>query len=143
MIRWECHKATESIPRSKFGIDQLSKARMMVPQQSSIANVKRLQKVSRGHGWDRSTFRSSNDGSAAIIHWECQLSRDDRPFLLTKDGLFRFPRLGSSDFRGSNDGSATVLCQQLKKAAETILRPCIWERSDFRGSNDSSTTIIK
>eukprot|EP00980_Cylindrotheca_fusiformis_P023737 scaffold10886_cov84-Cylindrotheca_fusiformis.AAC.2 len=87
------------------GIDQLSKARMMVPQQSSIANV-------------RSTFRSSNDGSAAIIHWECQLSRDDRPFL--------FPRLGSSDFQGSIDGSATVICQQLKKASENIPRSWLW-----------------
>eukprot|EP00980_Cylindrotheca_fusiformis_P001640 scaffold373_cov61-Cylindrotheca_fusiformis.AAC.1 len=37
--------------------------------------------------WDRSNFRSSNDGSATINHRKSQASHLDGPVLWKKDGL--------------------------------------------------------
>eukprot|EP00980_Cylindrotheca_fusiformis_P001641 scaffold373_cov61-Cylindrotheca_fusiformis.AAC.2 len=61
--------SVRSIPRTSFGIDKISEVRMMVPRQSTVGSVRKFSEVIV---WDRSNFRSSNDGSATINRRKCQ-----------------------------------------------------------------------
>eukprot|EP00980_Cylindrotheca_fusiformis_P027312 scaffold19881_cov78-Cylindrotheca_fusiformis.AAC.1 len=142
IIRQDLKKAAESFPRSQFGIDQISEDGMTVPQQSPVENIRfpRLElwfcndhplrmegcrKYSKVKVWDRSTFRSSNDGSATIIGWECHVSSKDRPVLLMKDGLV-----------------PTNFIHYNYKGCRKYSKVMVWDRSTFRSSNDGSATII-
>eukprot|EP00980_Cylindrotheca_fusiformis_P022118 scaffold9000_cov106-Cylindrotheca_fusiformis.AAC.2 len=71
--------AADSIPVLKFATDQISKARTMDPQQSSVEELKVIV-------WDRSYLRGRNDGS--------RQSSVENVSYRGLEKVFRGPRLG-------------------------------------------------